>query len=76
MPLFHTFVPFFWETSSPSFEVDMHHIHHVFDFFCQVVIQGSDDIASRAIDLLKEIYTNLGPKLQVNQVHTELCPNL
>lgn len=34
----------------------------------QVVIQGSDDIASRAIDLLKEIYTNLGPKLQVNQV--------
>ncbi|RXM31625.1 putative ubiquitin carboxyl-terminal hydrolase FAF-X [Acipenser ruthenus] len=34
----------------------------------QVVIQGSDDIGSRAIDLLKEIYTNLGPKLQVNQV--------
>lgn len=34
----------------------------------QVVIQGSDDIACRAIDLLKEIYTNLGPKLQVNQV--------
>ena len=34
----------------------------------QVVIQGSDDIANRAIDLLKEIYTNLGPKLQVNQV--------
>ncbi|CAJ0966840.1 unnamed protein product, partial [Ranitomeya imitator] len=33
-----------------------------------VVIQGSDDIASRAIDLLKEIYTNLGPRLQVNQV--------
>ncbi|KAK5600228.1 putative ubiquitin carboxyl-terminal hydrolase FAF-X [Crenichthys baileyi] len=36
--------------------------------FKKVVIQGSDDIASRAIDLLKEIYTNLGPKLQVNQV--------
>lgn len=36
--------------------------------FYQVVIQGTDDIASRAIDLLKEIYTNLGPKLQVNQV--------
>ncbi len=32
------------------------------------MIQGSDDIASRAIDLLKEIYTNLGPKLQANQV--------
>lgn len=35
---------------------------------CQVVIQGNDDIANRAIDLLKEIYTNLGPRLQVNQV--------
>ncbi|KAI1241520.1 hypothetical protein IHE44_0004993 [Lamprotornis superbus] len=33
-----------------------------------VVIQGSDDIANRAIDLLKEIYTNLGPRLQVNQL--------
>ncbi|XP_019504479.1 PREDICTED: probable ubiquitin carboxyl-terminal hydrolase FAF-X [Hipposideros armiger] len=33
-----------------------------------VVIQSNDDIASRAIDLLKEIYTNLGPRLQVNQV--------
>jgi len=32
------------------------------------VIQGNDDIANRAIDLLKEIYTNLGPRLQVNQV--------
>lgn len=40
----------------------------VFLLVFQVVIQGSDDIASRAIDLLKEIYTNLGPKLQVNQV--------
>uniref|UniRef100_A0A671Y2Y2 ubiquitinyl hydrolase 1 n=1 Tax=Sparus aurata TaxID=8175 RepID=A0A671Y2Y2_SPAAU len=38
------------------------------DYLWRVVIQGSDDIASRAIDLLKEIYTNLGPKLQVNQV--------
>ncbi|MGH0135317.1 UNVERIFIED_CONTAM: hypothetical protein FKN15_029066 [Acipenser sinensis] len=38
------------------------------DYLWRVVIQGSDDIGSRAIDLLKEIYTNLGPKLQVNQV--------
>ncbi|XP_072270431.1 ubiquitin carboxyl-terminal hydrolase 9X [Pyxicephalus adspersus] len=38
------------------------------DYLWRVVIQGSDDIASRAIDLLKEIYTNLGPRLQVNQV--------
>ncbi|XP_024919431.1 ubiquitin carboxyl-terminal hydrolase 9X isoform X3 [Cynoglossus semilaevis] len=38
------------------------------DYLWRVVIQGNDDIANRAIDLLKEIYTNLGPKLQVNQV--------
>ncbi|XP_032888973.1 probable ubiquitin carboxyl-terminal hydrolase FAF-X isoform X2 [Amblyraja radiata] len=38
------------------------------EYLWRVVIQGSDDIASRAIDLLKEIYTNLGPRLQVNQV--------
>uniref|UniRef100_A0A8C9SFP8 ubiquitinyl hydrolase 1 n=1 Tax=Scleropages formosus TaxID=113540 RepID=A0A8C9SFP8_SCLFO len=38
------------------------------DYLWRVVIQGSDEIANRAIDLLKEIYTNLGPKLQVNQV--------
>ncbi|EPY73706.1 putative ubiquitin carboxyl-terminal hydrolase FAF-X isoform 1 [Camelus ferus] len=41
----------------------------ILDYSCsQVVIQSNDDIASRAIDLLKEIYTNLGPRLQVNQV--------
>ncbi|XP_051753215.1 probable ubiquitin carboxyl-terminal hydrolase FAF-X isoform X2 [Ctenopharyngodon idella] len=38
------------------------------DYLWRDVIQGSDDIATRAIDLLKEIYTNLGPKLLVNQV--------
>lgn len=38
------------------------------DYLWRVVIQGNDDIAGRAIDLLKEIYTNLGPRLQVNQV--------
>uniref|UniRef100_A0A673U6K4 ubiquitinyl hydrolase 1 n=1 Tax=Suricata suricatta TaxID=37032 RepID=A0A673U6K4_SURSU len=38
------------------------------DYLWRVVIQSNDDIASRAIDLLKEIYTNLGPRLQVNQV--------
>lgn len=36
------------------------------------MIQSNDDIASRAIDLLKEIYTNLGPRLQVNQVRTDV----
>ncbi len=39
------------------------------------MIQGSDDIATRAIDLLKEIYTNLGPKLQVNQVSRASSPD-
>lgn len=48
-------------------------IRSIFPPLSQVVIQGSDDIASRAIDLLKEIYTNLGPKLQVNQVDWSLC---
>ncbi|XP_077891538.1 ubiquitin carboxyl-terminal hydrolase 9X-like isoform X8 [Ictidomys tridecemlineatus] len=38
------------------------------DYLWRVVIQSNDDIANRAIDLLKEIYTNLGPRLQVNQV--------
>uniref|UniRef100_A0A8C4MGA5 USP domain-containing protein n=1 Tax=Equus asinus asinus TaxID=83772 RepID=A0A8C4MGA5_EQUAS len=38
------------------------------DYLWRVVIQSNDDIASRAIDLLKEIYTNLGPRLRVNQV--------
>ncbi|XP_039724617.1 probable ubiquitin carboxyl-terminal hydrolase FAF-X isoform X5 [Pteropus medius] len=38
------------------------------DYLWKVVIQSNDDIANRAIDLLKEIYTNLGPRLQVNQV--------
>ncbi|XP_063559478.1 ubiquitin carboxyl-terminal hydrolase 9Y isoform X4 [Gorilla gorilla gorilla] len=38
------------------------------DYLWRVVIQSSDEIANRAIDLLKEIYTNLGPRLKANQV--------
>ncbi|XP_060232828.1 probable ubiquitin carboxyl-terminal hydrolase FAF-X isoform X1 [Meriones unguiculatus] len=38
------------------------------DYLWKVVIQSSDYISTRAIDLLKEIYTNLGPTLQANQV--------
>ena len=38
----------------------------------QVVLQGSDDIASRAIELLKETFTSLGPKLRANQVQIHL----
>ncbi|XP_045395018.1 probable ubiquitin carboxyl-terminal hydrolase FAF-X isoform X1 [Lemur catta] len=38
------------------------------DYLWRVVIQSNDDIASTAIDLLKEIYTNLGPRLKVSQM--------
>ncbi|EHB09100.1 Putative ubiquitin carboxyl-terminal hydrolase FAF-Y [Heterocephalus glaber] len=38
------------------------------DYLWRVVIQSNDDVACRAIDLLKEIYTNLGPRLQTSQV--------
>lgn len=34
----------------------------------QVVLCGSEDIAGRAIELLKETFTNLGPRLQGNRV--------
>lgn len=52
----------------PGLTLEGESAQNSFALFYQVVIQGTDDIASRAIDLLKEIYTNLGPKLQVNQV--------
>lgn len=35
----------------------------------QVVTNTSDEIANRAIELLKEVSTNLGPKLQQTSVH-------
>ena len=34
------------------------------------MLQGSDDIASRAIELLKETFTSLGPKLRATQVYS------
>lgn len=34
----------------------------------QVVLCSSEDVANRAIELLKETYTNLGPRLQANQM--------
>ncbi|XP_063100555.1 probable ubiquitin carboxyl-terminal hydrolase FAF-X isoform X2 [Cavia porcellus] len=37
------------------------------DYLWKVVIQSNDDIACRAIDLLKEVCTNLGPRLQMSQ---------
>ena len=37
--------------------------------FClQVVLYSPDEVAEKAIALLKDTYTNLGPNLQANQV--------
>ncbi|KAG7177623.1 ubiquitin carboxyl-terminal hydrolase FAF-X-like [Homarus americanus] len=38
------------------------------DYVWRVVLCGTEDIACRAIELLRETYTNLGPRLQANQV--------
>ncbi len=39
------------------------------DYIWKLVNSSPEEIASRAIDLLKETYTNLGPRLQPNQVN-------
>lgn len=36
----------------------------------QVVLQGTDEIAARAVELIKETYTNLGPRLRASQVQS------
>jgi ubiquitin carboxyl-terminal hydrolase 9/24 len=38
------------------------------DYIWRLVLCSNEDIAIRAIDLLKETFTNLGPRLQANQV--------
>ncbi|EDO35056.1 predicted protein [Nematostella vectensis] len=38
------------------------------DYLWQVVLRSSDEIASRAIELIKETYTNLGPSLRAKQL--------
>ncbi|CAL4062679.1 unnamed protein product [Meganyctiphanes norvegica] len=38
------------------------------DYVWRVVLCGSEEIALRAIELLRETFTNLGPRLQANQV--------
>ena len=38
------------------------------DYLWRVVLCAPDDIAHKAIELLKETYTNLGPRLQASQV--------
>lgn len=43
------------------------------DYLWRVVLCAPDDIAAKAIELLKETYTNLGPRLQANQVSKVPC---
>ncbi|BES97389.1 ubiquitin carboxyl-terminal hydrolase [Nesidiocoris tenuis] len=39
------------------------------EYIWRVITSGSDDMAARAIQLLKEVTTNLGPRLQSNTVN-------
>lgn len=38
------------------------------EYLWRVVLYSPDEVANKAIILLKDTYTNLGPKLQANQV--------
>lgn len=38
------------------------------EYLWRVVLYSPDEVAEKAILLLKDIYTNLGPRLQSNQV--------
>ncbi len=38
------------------------------EYLWRVVLYSPDEVAEKAIILLKDIYTNLGPRLQSNQV--------
>lgn len=50
----------------------MNNIHNDYTFYLtfklQVVLLSPDEVANKAITLLKDIFTNLGPRLQQNQV--------
>jgi ubiquitin carboxyl-terminal hydrolase 9/24 len=35
------------------------------DYMWRVILNSGDEIANRAIELLREVHTNIGPKLQV-----------
>ena len=40
------------------------------EYLWRVVLYSPDDVAEKGIQLLKDVYTNLGPRLQSNQVRT------
>lgn len=42
------------------------------DYIWRLVLCSNEEIANKAIDLLKETFTNLGPRLQANQVRKSL----
>ncbi|KAI1278141.1 putative ubiquitin carboxyl-terminal hydrolase FAF-X [Halotydeus destructor] len=39
-----------------------------FDYLWRVILNGTQEVATKAIELLKETYSNLGPRLQSSQV--------
>jgi ubiquitin carboxyl-terminal hydrolase 9/24 len=40
------------------------------DYLWEIALKGSERIVGRAVNLLKQSYTNLGPRLRANQVRT------
>ena len=43
------------------------------EYLWRVVLYSPDDVAEKGIQLLKDVYTNLGPRLQSNQVGSLSC---
>ena len=41
------------------------------EYIWRLVLCSSEEIANRAIDLLRDTFTNLGPRLQANQVRSQ-----
>ena len=44
------------------------HLSSLYVFFLQVVLWSPEDVAEKAVSLLKDIFTSLGPRLQQKQV--------
>ena len=41
------------------------------EYIWRLVLCSNEEIANRAIDLLRDTFTNLGPRLQANQVRSQ-----
>jgi len=57
-----------------SFNVNFKCYFFLKDYIWRLVLCSSDDIATKAIELLKETFTNLGPRLQASQVRSRSHP--